>query len=86
MLLAYGLPKQTITTIMIRYKSTKATVHSSDGDTNSFDSVAGVLQKDTLALYLFIICLDYVLLMSIHLRTENGFTLKKQTKKQTIFI
>ena len=39
----------------------KAKVHSPDGDTGFFDIVAGVLQGDTLAPYLFIICLDYVL-------------------------
>ena len=36
-------------------------VRSPDGDTEYFDIVAGVLQGDTLAPYLFIICLDYVL-------------------------
>ena len=36
-----------------------------DGDTDYFDIVAGVLQGYTLAPYLFIICLDYVLRTSI---------------------
>ena len=36
-------------------------VRSPDGDTEYFDIVAGVLQGDTLAPYLFIICLDFVL-------------------------
>ena len=36
-----------------------------DGDTDYFDIVAGVLKGDTLAPYLFIICLDYVLRKSI---------------------
>ena len=36
-------------------------VRSPDGDTEYFDIVAGVLQEDTLAPYLFIICLDYML-------------------------
>ena len=40
-------------------------VRTPDGDTDCFDIVAGVLQGDTLALYLFIICLDYVLRTSI---------------------
>ena len=43
--------------------------------TEYFDIVAGVLQGDTLAPYLFIICLDYVLRTSIDKISENGFEL-----------
>ena len=50
---------------MILYRNTKVKVRSPDGDTEYFDIVAGVLQGDTLAPYLFIICLDYVLRTSI---------------------
>ena len=64
-LLAYGLSKETVAAIAILYKNTKVKVRSPDGDTDYFDIVAGVLQGDTLALYLFIICLDYVLRTSI---------------------
>ena len=46
---------------IIFYKNTKLKVCSSDGDTDYFDIVAGVLQGDTLAPYLFIISLEYVL-------------------------
>ena len=46
-------------------------------DTDFFDIVAGVLQRDTLAPYLSIICLDYVLQTLIDLMKENGFTLEK---------
>ena len=62
---------------MMQYKNTKVKVRSLDGDTNFFDIVAGVLQGYTLALYLFIICLDYVLRTSIDLMKESGFTLPK---------
>ena len=41
-LLAYGLPKENFTTIMMLYKNTKAKVRTPDGDTD-FDIVAGVL-------------------------------------------
>ena len=64
-LLAYGLQKETVAAIMILYRNTKVKVRSPDGDTEYFDIVAGVLQGDTLAPYLFIICLDYVLRTSI---------------------
>ena len=64
-LLAYGLPKETEAAITILYRNTKVKVRSPDGDTEHFDIVVGVLQGDTLAPYLFIICLDYVLRTSI---------------------
>ena len=41
-------------------KQTKVMVHSLNGDTGYFDIIAGILQGDRLALYMFIICLDYV--------------------------
>ena len=72
-LLAYGLPKETVAAIMILYRNTKVKVRSPDGDTDCFDIVAGVLQGDTLAPYLFIICLDFVLRTSIDKIKENGF-------------
>ena len=43
---------------MILYKNTKVKTRSPDGDTDNFDIVARVLQGDTLAPYIFIICLD----------------------------
>ena len=63
---------------MILYKNMKVKVRSPDGDTNYFDIVAGVLQRDTLASYLFIICLDYMLRTFIDLMKENGFKLAKE--------
>ena len=77
-LLAYGLPKETVTAITILYKNTKVKVRSPDGDAEYFDIVARVLQGDTLAPYLFIICLDYVLRTSIDQIRENGFELTKK--------
>ena len=56
----------------------KVKVRSLDGDTDYIDILAGVLQGDTLAPYLFIICLDYVLRTSIDLMKENGFSLVKE--------
>ena len=53
-----------------------------DGDTEYFDIVAGVLQGDTLAPYLFIICLDYVLRTSIDKIRENGFELTKKRRRR----
>ena len=75
-LLAYGLSKETVEAIMMIYKNAKVKVRSPDGDRVLFDTIAGVLQRDTIATYLFIICLDYVLRTSIDLTKENGFTQK----------
>ena len=44
--------------------------------------VAGLLQGDTLAPYLFIICLDYVLRTSIDKIRENGFELTKKRSRR----
>ena len=57
-------------------------VHSPDGDTEYFDIVAGVLQGDTLAPFLFIICLDYVLRTLIDKIRENGFELTKKRSRR----
>ena len=81
-LLAYGIPKETVAAITILYRNTKVKVRSPDGDTEYFDIVAGVLQGDTLAPYLFIICLDYVLRTSIDKIKENGFELTKKRSRR----
>ena len=65
---------------MMLYKNTKVKVCSLDVDTDSCNIVAGVLQGNTLASFLFIIYLDYVLQTLIDLMKENGFTLKKGKK------
>ena len=80
-LLAYSLPKETVAAITILYRNTRVKVRSPDGDTEYFDIVAGVLQGDTLAPYLFIICLDYVLRTSIDKIRENGFELTKKRSR-----
>ena len=51
-------------------------------ETEYFDIVAGVLQGDTLATYLFIICLDYVLRTSIDKIRQNGFELTKKRSRR----
>ena len=51
---AYGLSKETVAAITILYKNIKVNVSSPDGDSEYFDILAGVLQGDRLASYLFI--------------------------------
>ena len=67
---------------MILYRNSKVKVRSPDGDTEYFDIVAGVLQGDTVAPYLFIVCLDYVLRISIDKIRENGFEQKKKRSRR----
>ena len=67
---------------MMLYRNTKVKVRSSDGDTDYFDIVASVLQRDTLAPYLFIICLDYVVRTSIDIMKYNGFKLAKERSRR----
>ena len=67
---------------MLIYIYTKVKVRSPDGDTDYFDIVAGVLKGGTLAPYLFIICLDYVLRTSIDKIKENGFELTKKRSRR----
>ena len=81
-LLAYGIPKETEAAITILNKNTKVKVRSPDRDTEYFDIVAGVLQGDTLAPYLFIIYRDYVLRTSIDKIRENGFELTKKRSRR----
>ena len=81
-LLAYRLPKETVAAITILDRNTKVKVRSPEGDTEYFDIVAGVLQGDTLASYLFIICLDFVLRTSIDKIREDGFALTKKGSRR----
>ena len=81
-LLAYRLSREAVAAITVLYKNTKGKVRSPDGDTQYFDIVAGVLQGDTLAPHLFIICLDYVLRTSIDKIRENGFELTKKRSRR----
>ena len=58
---------------MMLYRSTKVKVRTPDGDKDFFGIVPGVLQGDSLAPYLFIICLDNVLRTSVDKMKDNGF-------------
>ena len=57
----YGIPTEIVEAVIILYRDTRLIVRSPDGDTPYFDITTGVSQRDTLAPFLFIICLDYVL-------------------------
>ena len=65
---------------MMLYRNMKVKVHSLDGDVDYFDIVASMLQGDTLVLYLFIICLDYM--QSIDYMKDTGFKLTKERSRR----
>ena len=56
-----GHPKDIVTALILLSSNTKIKVHSPDGDTDFFDIATGVLLGDTLAPYISIICLNYLL-------------------------
>ena len=60
----YGIPDKIIKAIKTMYTNTKSRVVT-HGETEYFDIVSGVLQVDTLAPFLFILVLDYVLRISM---------------------
>ena len=62
--------------------NTTAIVRSPDGDTKPFPILAGVLQGDTLAAFMFIIALDYILRTSLDHHAEYGFTLEKSRSRR----
>ena len=79
---AYGIPKETVAAITILCRNTKMKVRSPDGYTEYVNIVAGILQGDMLAPYLFIICIDYVLRTLTDKIQENGFELTKKRSRR----
>ena len=67
---------------MMFYKNTKAIVRSPNGDTDFFNIIARVLQRDTLLAYMFMICLDYWHRTLIDVIEENGFTYTKTVRNR----
>ena len=80
---AYGIPDQLVSAIDKLYEGTRAKVISPDGETDYFTILAGVLQGDTLAPYLFAIVVDYVMRKATSGREEEfGFTLHRRKSRR----
>ena len=80
---SYGVTPRLLAAIESMYKDTYARVLSPDGETAWFKILAGVLQGDTLAPFLFIIVLDYALRKAINGReAELGFTLTPRRSRR----
>ena len=52
----YGIPTKIINAIKVLYTDTVSSILTSDGETEPFSILSGILQGDTLAPFLFIIC------------------------------
>ena len=72
---SYGIPDKIIAAIKVLYTDNSATVITPDGESNPFEILAGILQGDTLAPFLFIIVVDYILRMSIDQINSKGLQL-----------
>ena len=76
---AYDVPPNLLSAIKMMYEDTRARIISPDGETDFFKILTGVLQGDTLAPYLFILVLDYVLRKTFEGREEElGFKLHRR--------
>ena len=74
----YGIPPKIIKAIQLLYTDTKACVQTPDGDTDSFSILAGILQGDTLAPFLFILVVDYIMRVSVDKISDCGFQLERK--------
>ena len=82
-LAAYGIPQRIVSVIRLMYEGTKAKVLSPDGETELFEILAGVLQGDTLAPYLFAIVIDYCMLQAVKGNEEQlGITIERRRSRR----
>ena len=84
----YGIPVEIIAAIKVLYTNTQATVLTPDGETEPFDILAGILQGDTLAPFLFIIVIDYVMRTSVDSMKESGllYQPRKSSRHPALYI
>ena len=71
---ANRIPQTIVDLIFLLHTDTRAQVITSDGMTDFFEIVVGVLQGDTLALYVFILVVDYCVRLVMEKYPYSGFT------------
>ena len=80
---AYGIPEELVNAIGKMYENTRARVITPDGPTEVFEILAGVLQGDTLAPFIFAIMIDYAMRQAISDQQEMlGFTIKARKSRR----
>ena len=84
----YGIPETLIEAIRVLYTNTTSTIMTSDGETEPLEILAGILQGDTLAPFLFIIVLDYVLRNSLDLNNSKGLQLhpRRSSRNPAVYL
>ena len=78
---AYGIPQPVVRLIEQMYANTMAKVITDDGLTEAFLILAGVMQGDTLAPYLFVITIDYVMTTALKDR-DLGLTIHPRRSRR----
>ena len=79
----YGVPEKLISAIGLLYTVTKAKVLLPDGETEFFNILAGVLQGDTLAPYIFTVMIDYAMRQATgNDPLELGFKLDRKRSRR----
>ena len=80
----YGIPDKIITAIKVLYTEYIINHSYNQWRNNRGFYSAGILQGDTLASFLFIIIVDYVLCMSVDTISNKGFEIKpRQSSRHT---
>ena len=84
----YGIPPKIIDAIRAMYNDTSCTVLSSDGETPSFSILEGILQGDTLAPFLFIMVVDYILRISVDKINHKGYQIhhRKSSRHPAVYL
>ncbi|CAI9727039.1 Hypothetical predicted protein [Octopus vulgaris] len=67
---AYGIPKKIVHLMSLLYTNTRAQAITPE----FFEILAGVLQRDTLAPYLFIVVVDYCMRLALEKHQDSGLT------------
>ena len=81
-LATYRVHPRLVNGILALYRDTSAAVLTSDGQTEAFNTSSGVLQGDTLAPFLFILLLDWVLHVAVP-DEGNGFLLARRVGRRS---
>jgi hypothetical protein len=78
---AYNVPQQLVSAIMAMHQNTTAAVMTPDGPSDLFSTSSGVLQGDTLAPFLFVLVLDWVLRTGLP-TSGDGFVLCRRMSRR----